>query len=252
MKEKFLLNKNILFLIALVLMLSPIIMSGRVIAVANDVKENCENEQCLAIPESNVSDNEFQSILDSLKGTSEYQSILNSTQVSKVSSDNVIINQDTSEDIYTVEFIMGQDLAKIDNLAYIKFTLNKESDKVLTTEKIYAESGDENSINLTMFVNDSHIFDMEINKDGKIVSDSGGLISNDDFYDEVVADLDSQVGPIMRGWCEWAMGALCGAACYAVAAALGITTGLGGLALATVCGLITALGCTAATKKVCG
>lgn len=47
MKEKFLLNKNILFLIALVLMLSPIIMSGRVIAVANDVKENCENEQWL-------------------------------------------------------------------------------------------------------------------------------------------------------------------------------------------------------------
>lgn len=57
-------------------------------------------------------------------------------------------------------------------------------------------------------------------------------------------------------WCEWAVGALCGAgggaACYALALALGITTGIGGFSLATVCALIGSLGCTAATKKICG
>jgi len=58
------------------------------------------------------------------------------------------------------------------------------------------------------------------------------------------------------GWCEWVVGALCGTgggiACFALAAALGITTGVGGLTLAGVCGLIGALGCTGATLTICG
>lgn len=31
-----------------------------------------------------------------------------------------------------------------------------------------------------------------------------------------------------------------------------IVYGIGGLSLATVCGIISSLGCTAATKKICG
>lgn len=75
---------------------------------------------------------------------------------------------------------------------------------------------------------------------------------------EVVADEDSPEIDTTRsrGVCEWAMGALCGtgggAACYGACAALGLVSGPGGLGCAAVCALISSLGCTAATKKVCG
>lgn len=75
---------------------------------------------------------------------------------------------------------------------------------------------------------------------------------------DVVADQDSPDinATRTRGVCEWAMSALCGtggsAGCYGVCIALGLVSGPGVLGCAAVCGLIATLGCTAATKKVCG
>lgn len=62
--------------------------------------------------------------------------------------------------------------------------------------------------------------------------------------------------PSALGFCEWAVGALCGtgggAACYGACIALGLVSGPGGLGCAAVCALIASLGCTAATNKICG
>lgn len=75
---------------------------------------------------------------------------------------------------------------------------------------------------------------------------------------DVVADEDSPEIDTTRtrGVCEWAMGSLCSTGgnvgCYGACALLGLATGPGGLGCAAVCGLIATLGCTAATKKVCG
>lgn len=75
---------------------------------------------------------------------------------------------------------------------------------------------------------------------------------------EVIADGDSPKidSTRSRGVCEWAMGALCGTgggvACYGACVALGLVSGPGGLGCAAVCALISSLGCTAATNKVCG
>lgn len=59
-----------------------------------------------------------------------------------------------------------------------------------------------------------------------------------------------------RGVCKWAMNAICGtgggAACYGACIGVGLASGPGGLGCAAVCRLISALGCSAATKKVCG
>lgn len=75
---------------------------------------------------------------------------------------------------------------------------------------------------------------------------------------KVVADNDSpKVNTIRtRGTCEWAVGSLCGTGgsvgCYGACILLGLVSGPGGLGCAAVCGLISSLGCSAATKKICG
>lgn len=74
----------------------------------------------------------------------------------------------------------------------------------------------------------------------------------------VTTDIDSPMNPEYQtmGWCEWAVGALCGTgggvACYGACAALGFANGIAGLSCAAVCGLISALGCTGATAAICG
>ena len=59
-----------------------------------------------------------------------------------------------------------------------------------------------------------------------------------------------------RSTCEWTVGALCGTGggvtCYGACIALGLVSGPGGLGCAAVCAIIASLGCTAATKKICG
>lgn len=89
--------------------------------------------------------------------------------------------------------------------------------------------------------------------DGELVKLNKYLIQEGEI--SLVEDFTLEVGT-PNSFCTWAMAALCGtggaAACYGLAALLGITTGLGGLALAVVCGLIVALGCTGATLYVCG
>nr|WP_068982960.1 MULTISPECIES: hypothetical protein [Lysinibacillus] len=81
------------------------------------------------------------------------------------------------------------------------------------------------------------------------------VLTQDEFYKQAVQQMGGSKIVTFR-WCEWVVGALCGTggeiACFALAAALGITPGVGGLTLAGVCGLIGALGCTGATLAICG
>jgi len=109
----------------------------------------------------------------------------------------------------------------------------------------------EKYVNLTNYVGDKKYYEFNI-KDGNLYNSNFEKVNKQQLQDSASANLGAQ----KEGWCEWAVGALCGgggaAGCYGVAAALGITTGIGGLSLATVCGIISSLGCTAATKKICG
>lgn len=105
----------------------------------------------------------------------------------------------------------------------------------------------EKYVNLTNYVGDKKYYEFNI-KDGNLYNSNFEKVNKQQLQDSASANLGAQ----KEGWCEWAVGALCdgggAAGCYGVAA-LGITTGIGDLSLATVCGIISILGCTTVTKK---
>ena len=159
------------------------------------------------------------------------------------------------KNVYTVSFIFGKNLSKTNhNLATVNFKYAKEKNSIFFDSSLYAKyvnHSNEKYVNLTNYVGDKKYYEFNI-KDGNLYNSNFEKVNKQQLQDLASANLGAQ----KEGWCEWAVGALCGgggaAGCYGVAAALGITTGIGGLSLATVCGIISSLGCTAATKKICG
>ncbi|PGZ27586.1 hypothetical protein COE50_26050 [Bacillus anthracis] len=242
----------ILMTLSLFLISLPQISNGY--AATNDKdKEICPTNQCLEKPISNITTSEFDNILSQLEQTTEYKTLVQDTNIQLVEKNNIFINNEDSKtrNITNIEFAFEKNIVK-DNLVYIKVVFDRTNNKIITVQKIISTQDKDGNISISMNADNVQVYSMTINQDGKIINQSGKVISQEKFYDDTVNNL----GENTRGWCEWAMAALCGAgggaACYAVAAGLGITTGVGGVALATVCGLIGSLGCTAATNAVCG
>ncbi len=104
------------------------------------------------------------------------------------------------------------------------------------------DGADPETLDVAMFVDDELFWTGTTNDSGVVTTHTDSPTSEQELHQE--------------GFCEWFVGALCGtgggAGCYGICAGLALTTGWGGLGCAAVCGLIGALGCTAATKAICG
>lgn len=217
------------------------------------------SNQNLDKPESNVNEKTKENYIEFIKKSDRYKKYANETDIDKVKKDNIIVENNQTEDgkknVYTVSFIFGEKLAKANNnLATVNFKYAKEKDSIFFDSSLYAKyvnHDNEKYVNLTSHINDQKYYEFNI-KDGKLYNSNFEEVDKQEIKDTSATNLGVQ----KEGWCEWAVGALCGgggaAGCYGAAAALGITTGIGGLSLATVCGIISSLGCTAATKKICG
>ncbi|MGG0657559.1 halocin C8 precursor-like protein [Rummeliibacillus pycnus] len=247
-------KQRFLILFAFLLVCMPIFNVSNAIAAG---EKYCDGK-CLETPTSNVSDKEFKNILKDVKKTKEYKEFAKTTVINKLKDKDIVINTTDTDtnghEVATVGFIIGEKIQS-DNLAYVELVYDIEKEVVNTSKLLYGYKKSDNLINISMIVNNEKAFSMDINEKGEIINKDGNVISQDDFYDQAVKEMKKNTISTL-GWCEWAVGALCGAgggaACWALAIALGITTGIGGFSLATVCGLIGALGCTAATIKICG
>ncbi|PTG82036.1 hypothetical protein BU644_11475 [Staphylococcus chromogenes] len=167
----------------------------------------------------------------------------------------VHLDKGENTNVYSVNFIFGKDLArKNNNLSMIELKYNESNKDIFYNHIMYSKFVKHNHkeyINLKGILNDKPYYEFNIDQKGHYYDQNFKITSKDKIEEESFKNLP----PKERGWCEWAVGALCGTGgaggCWAAAAALGITTGWGGFSLAAICGLITSLGCTGATNYIC-
>ncbi|EHM70559.1 hypothetical protein SEVCU012_0541 [Staphylococcus pettenkoferi VCU012] len=157
--------------------------------------------------------------------------------------------------VYSVNYVFGKKLAKQNkNLAMIELKYNEANKKVFYDHMMYSKfvkHDNKKFINMKGVLNDKPYYEFNIDQNGQYYDENFKTTTKNKIEEDSYKNLP----PKERGWCEWAVGALCGTGgaggCWAAAAALGITTGWGGFSLATICGLITSLGCTGATNYIC-
>ncbi|UXH46118.1 halocin C8 precursor-like protein [Rossellomorea vietnamensis] len=258
MSKKFRNNLSMLVMIAVLVTSSVFSFTGKAGA----------EEPLFTKGESNVDNQEFNHIRNSLKKTEEYQLYKTTSKINSISTDQIVINtvEGTKGKIAYIEFIFGKFTSKSNGLAYVQFTYDTKAEKVISHQDLFAQKVDDENINLKMLYHFNHnqkeIYDVTIDKDGLLFDKDGLEISQEDFLSNGQLNIKSLTTPNGQdeigalGFCEYAVAGLCGTgggvACYGVAAALGITTGLGGLGLAAVCSLIGSLGCAAASDQICG
>ncbi|MFK8795027.1 halocin C8 precursor-like protein [Planococcus plakortidis] len=219
---------------------------------------------------SNVSQKEFNQIRNTLKKTDEYQVYKKISKINAISTDNIIINTvpGSKGDIAYVEFIFDELAEQSENLAYVQFTYDVANRDVITDQALFAKQMDGDNINIQAVFNldgkQTEVYNVTVDNEGGLWDQDGLEVSHEDF----VANAEKNIKGASQNasengnefvayasFCEYAVGALCGTgggvACYALAGALGITTGLGGLGLAAICALVGSVGCTAATDQIC-
>ncbi|PYZ97627.1 hypothetical protein CR205_03255 [Alteribacter lacisalsi] len=218
---------------------------------------------------SNVSNKEFNQIRNGLKHTDAYKAYKDMSMINAVPNRDIIINTVEGENgTYAyVEFMLDAHKASMsDNLVYAQFTYHLDEQRVVSDHGLYAMELDDDYINLKMLYNVNgtgvEVYDVNVDVDGKMSDIDGLEILEEDFIASSELKIKSildELDPEEMGsnsFCEYALAALCGAGggagCYAAAAALGITTGIGGVSLAIVCGAISSVGCTAASDQICG
>lgn len=208
-------------------------------------------------PTSNVDSKTKQDIINKIKKSDVYKKHANSTSINSIKDENIIVHLDKGKNtnVYSVNFIFGKELAqKNNNLAMIELKYNEANKDIFYNHMMYSKFVKHNNkeyINMKGILNDKPYYEFNIDQKGHYYDQNFKITSKDKIEEESFKNLP----PKERGWCEWAVGALCGTGgaggCWAAAAALGITTGWGGFSLATICGLITSLGCTGATNYIC-
>ena len=219
--------------------LSIIIISSFCVATGFQNVNAANNE--VSKPQSNVDSKTKQNIIKKIKKSNAYKKHANSTSIDSIKDDDIIVHLDKGKNtnVYSINYVFGKKLAKMnDNLAMIELKYNEANNEVFYNHMMYSKFVKYNNkeyINMK-----GHYYDKNFKHTSK---------------DEIEKDSAKNLPPKERGWCEWAVGALCGtggaAGCWATATALGITTGWGGFSLATICGLISSLGCTGATNYIC-
>lgn len=215
---------------------------------------------------SNVNQKEFNQIRNALKGTEEYQKYKKDTKINSISKENIIINtvDGPKGSIAYVEFVFNKFAKKSDNLAYVQFTYDVKNADVITDQATYAKKLDGERIKISTFFNldgvQTKIYDIVIDNEGTMFDENELVITPEKFIidaEKNIKDAGKNIdeASTYATFCEYAISALCGTGggvlCYAAAGALGITTGVGGVALAGVCALIGSIGCTAASDRIC-
>ena len=199
--------------------LSIIIISSFCVATGFQNVNAANNE--VSKPQSNVDSKTKQNIIKKIKKSNAYKKHANSTSIDSIKDDDIIVHLDKGKN---TNHMMYSKFVKYNNKEYINM-------KGILNGKPYYEFNIDQK---------GHYYDKNFKHTSK---------------DEIEKDSAKNLPPKERGWCEWAVGALCGtggaAGCWATATALGITTGWGGFSLATICGLISSLGCTGATNYIC-
>ncbi|MHB7942304.1 halocin C8 precursor-like protein [Staphylococcus capitis] len=219
-----------------------------------------EEKNQVTKPQSNVSETIKHKMITKIKASKQYKNYASDTSINQINKENIIVTKTKSKEnknsVYTVSFIFGEKLAKKNkHLSMVEFKYNTGNKKVFYDHAMYTKFIHHNGkkfINVSGSVSGNKYYEFNLGQDSKLYDKNFKLTTQKNIENQSYKNLP----PRNRGWCEWAVGALCGtgggAACYAAAAGLGITTGVGGFALATVCSLIGSLGCTAATNKICG
>ena len=208
-------------------------------------------------PTSNVDSKTKQDVINMVKNSAVYKEHANSTSIDSIKDENIIVHLDKGENtnVYSVNYIFGKELAqKNNNLAMIELKYNEANKEIFYDHMMYSKFVKHDNIeyiNMKGILNDKPYYEFNIDQKGHYYDKNFKITTKDKIEQESFENLP----PKERGWCEWAVGALCGTGgaggCWAAAAALGITTGWGGFSLATICGLITSLGCTGATNYIC-
>lgn len=216
-----------------------------------------EEQKQVTKPQSNVDKITKDNIVGKIKKSKSYANYANNTSINQVSNDNIIVTKDKNKNnsVYTVSYIFGKKLAdKNNHLTMVEFKYNTGNKEVFYDHAMYSKFVYHNNkkfINIKGTVSGNNYYEVNLGQDNKLYDKDFNVTNQKNIENQSVKNLS----PKKEGWCEWAVGALCGtgggAACYGTAAGLGITTGVGGFALATVCSLISSLGCTAATNKIC-
>jgi len=249
------LKTSLLYLIALCTILLPFSNIATATSTAQ-TSSNCENGDCLQPPTSNVEKEEFNSILKQVQGTETYQELAQNTIIDSLEKSDIVINtvkdNSNSEILASIGFLIGENIQE-DNLAYVEIGYNLTTEQIIYDKNIFTSANENGSGNVTMTMNDTEIFSMNFNDKGEIINQNGEVISQEEFYNSVVENHSGNIST--ASWCNTAISLLCGAGgaagCWAAAAALGLTTGVGGVALSAVCGAISSLGCAGAANAIC-
>lgn len=221
------------------------------------------NDEILQAPQSNVDNSIKNHIINEVLKTEQFQRYKDETKIIQIPRKNIFVNEFTDENdntIYSVEFVFEQRLAEnSNNLAYVEFKYDRSKNEVIFDQSLYskfAEYNGETYIHIKSEILGEHYYDFYLSEDGEIYDSEFNLKTSDEFFNDVINNSSNNDQFTTYGFCEYAIAALCGtgggAACWAAAAGLGITTGVGGFALSTVCALISSLGCQAASDSICG
>lgn len=221
------------------------------------IRDASAESKAVSKPTSNVDSKSKQDIIRKIKKSDIYKKHANSTSINSIKDENIIVHLDKGENtnVYSVNFIFGKELArKNNNLSMIELKYNESNKDIFYNHMMYSKFVKHNNkeyINMKGILNDKPYYEFNIDQKGHYYDQNFKITSKDKIEEESFKNLP----PKERGWCEWAVGALCGTGgaggCWAAAAALGITTGWGGFSLAAICGLITSLGCRGATNYIC-
>lgn len=226
---------------------------------ASEISEN----DMLDAPESNVDQNSKKQIIKEVTKTSEYREYKKTTDINKISKDNIVINkheETNGRTLYSVEFIFGEKLSKVpSNPTYIELKYVPLDQSVIYDEAIFTKSvdyGNKKYIYLKSKVSGEDYYEFYINETGQIYDMEFNLVTEEnlDSITKEINGCDDTVNTF--GICEWTINALCAggtsATCFAIAAGLGITTAGAGLSIAVICGIIYSQSCSAATERACG
>ena len=219
--------------------LSIIIISSFCVATGFQNVNAANNE--VSKPQSNVDSKTKQNIIKKIKKSNAYKKHANSTSIDSIKDYDIIVHLDKGKNtnVYSINYVFGKKLAKMnDNLAMIELKYNEANNEVFYNHMMYSKFVKYNNkeyINMKGILNGKPYYEFNIDQKGHYYDKNFKHTSKD----EIEKDSAKNLPPKERGWCEWAVGAL------------GITTGWGGFSLATICGLISSLGCTGATNYIC-
>ncbi|SDI81794.1 halocin C8-like domain-containing protein [Alteribacillus bidgolensis] len=220
---------------------------------------NPEEEDCpdctvdpknLEEPQSTGTEEEQQKAIEITENSSEFQSTSRTLNQRQYNEKLFTVNVEKDENAY--QAVTTYQAKKGKKTVVSQYFVDLEDERLILKRSYDVKQLNDNMAKLKLTVDDNVIYDVKL-KDDQVITKDGHTYDGQDFIEKKTEEINSQVKASF--WCEYIVGALCGGAgaagCWAAAAALGITTGVGGVSLAVICGMIGAVGCTATVSYVC-